>query len=130
MLNLEKIKQLTAVKGMTMTELAKQLGMSIQALSRIIRENSTKVSTLEQIAEILDVPVTTFFDEVSHVNTVSINTGVQGSPNAVQSVGSDNSSEVALLKSRIELLEELNRSYKEQIELLRNQILSLNNSPQ
>lgn len=130
MLNLEKIKQLTAVKGMTMTELAKQLGMSIQALSRIIRENSTKVSTLEQIAEILDVPVTTFFDEASHVNTVSINTGVQGSPNAVQSVGSDNSSEVALLKSRIELLEELNRSYKEQIELLRNQILSLNNSPQ
>lgn len=130
MLNLEKIKQLTAVKGMTMTELAKQLGMSIQALSRIIRENSTKVSTLEQIAEILDVPVTTFFDEVSHVNTVSINTGVHGSPNAVQSVGSDNSSEVALLKSRIELLEELNRSYKEQIELLRNQILSLNNSPQ
>nr|DAH86245.1 MAG TPA: helix-turn-helix domain protein [Caudoviricetes sp.] len=130
MLNLEKIKQLTAVKGMTMTELAKQLGMSIQALSRIIRENSTKVSTLERIAEILGVPVTTFFDEVSHVNTVSINTGVQGSPNAVQSVGSDNSSEVALLKSRIELLEELNRSYKEQIELLRNQILSLNNSPQ
>lgn len=130
MLNLQKIKVLAKQKGIAQTEIAKQLGMSSQAFSKILRENSTKVSTLERIAEILDVPVTTFFDEVSHVNTVSINTGVQGSPNAVQSVGSDNSSEVALLKSRIELLEELNRSYKEQIELLRNQILSLNNSPQ
>lgn len=130
MLNLQKIKVLAKQKGIAQTEIAKQLGMSSQAFSKILRENSTKVSTLERIAEILDVPVTTFFDEVSHVNTVSINTGVQDSPNAVQSVGSDNSSEVALLKSRIELLEELNRSYKEQIELLRNQILSLNNSPQ
>lgn len=130
MLNLQKIKTLAMQKGMTQAEIAKQLGVSSQALSKIIRENSTKVSTLEQIAEILGVPVTTFFDDAAHVNTVSINTGVQGSPNAVQSVGSDNSSEVALLKSRIELLEELNRSYKEQIELLRNQILSLNNSPQ
>ena len=130
MLNLQKIKQLAGEKNMTLVDVAKELGISKQSLNQMMRENSTKVSTLERIAEILGVPVTTFFDEGSHVNTISINTGVQGSPNAVQSVGSDSSGEVALLKSRIELLEALNQSYKEQIELLRNQILSLNNSPQ
>lgn len=130
MLNLQKIKTLAKQKGIAQTEIAKQLGISSQAFSKILRENSTKVSTLERIAEILDVPVTTFFDSPVHTNTISINTGVQGSPNAVQSVGSGSSGEVALLKSRIELLEALNQSYKEQIELLRNQILSLNNSPQ
>jgi len=130
MLNLQKIKQLASVKNMTLVDVAKELGISKQSLNQMMRENSTKVSTLERIAEILDVPVTTFFDSPVHTNTISINTGVQGSPNAVQSVGSGSSGEVALLKSRIELLEALNQSYKEQIELLRNQILSLNNSPQ
>lgn len=127
MLNLQKIKSLASESGTTLVDVAKQLGISKQSLNQMIRENSTKVSTLERIAEILGVPVATFFDEPTHTNTISINTGVQGSPNAVQSVGS---LEVALLKSRIELLEELNQSYKEQIELLRNQIISLKNSPQ
>lgn len=130
MLNLQKIKQLASAKDMTLVDVAKELGISKQSLNQMMRENSTKVSTLERIAEILDVPVTTFFDEVSHVNTVSINTGVSHSPNAIQSINSDGLVENAVLKERIKGLELLNQAYKEQIELLRNQILSLNNSPQ
>lgn len=129
MLNLEKIKVLAAQKSMTMTDVASALGMSIQALSRMIRENSTKVKTLEQLSSILDVPVTTFFDLPStHTNTVSINTGVSNSPHATMQSGC--SSEVAVLQERVRGLELLNQAYKEQIELLRNQIHLQNNSPQ
>lgn len=63
MLHLERIKPLVRQKGMTMTDLSKELGMSMQALCKIIRDNSTKVSTLEQLAHTLDVPVTYFFED-------------------------------------------------------------------
>lgn len=129
MLNLEKIKVLSAQKGMTMSDVAAELGISIQALSRMIRENSTKVKTLEQLSSILGVPVTTFFDlPPNHTNNISINAGVSHSPNATMQTGC--SSEVAVLQERIKGLELLNQAYKEQIELLRNQIHSQNNSPQ
>lgn len=63
MLNLQKIKDLSELKKIPLTELAKRLGSSPQALSRMLKENSTKVSTLEQIAKIFDVPISYFFDE-------------------------------------------------------------------
>lgn len=130
MINLMKIKQVAREKKISLKELSKQVGITEQGLQNMMKKNTCNLSTLQKIAEALGVSESIFFDSPVHTNTISINTGVQGSPNAVQSVGSGSSGEVALLKSRIELLEALNQSYKEQIELLRNQILSLNNSPQ
>lgn len=72
MANLQKIKTLVAsVPGMSMESLATQLGITPQALSKLIRLNSTKIETLEAIARILNVPVTVFFDDASPVNIVS-----------------------------------------------------------
>ena len=69
MANLQKIKTLVAsVPGMSMESLASQLGITPQALSKLIRHNSTKIETLEAIARILNVPVTVFFDDVSPVH--------------------------------------------------------------
>lgn len=50
-------------KGFTLRELAESSGLSIQGLQRILKENTTKVDTLEAIAKKLDVPVNIFFEE-------------------------------------------------------------------
>ena len=63
MLNLQKIKELSELKKIPLTKVAERLETSPQALSRMMLENSTKISTLEKLAEIFDVPVGYFFGE-------------------------------------------------------------------
>lgn len=63
MLNLQKVKDLAKDKNISLNEVAEKLEMSPQALSRMLKENSTKVSTLEQLASIFGVSVSYFFDE-------------------------------------------------------------------
>lgn len=63
MANLQKIKVIAKERGIAINELAEQLGITPQAVHLMVRENSTKTDTLERIAQILQVPVTVFFDE-------------------------------------------------------------------
>lgn len=63
MLNLQKVKDLAKDKNISLNEVAEKLETSPQALSRMLKENSTKVSTLEQFASIFGVSVSYFFDE-------------------------------------------------------------------
>jgi len=63
MANLQKIKVIAKERGITISELAEQLGMTPQAVHLMVRENSTKTDTLERVAQILQVPITVFFDE-------------------------------------------------------------------
>ena len=63
MANLQKIKVLAKKRGTTINDLAKQLGMTPQAIHLMVRENSTKTDTLERIARMIEVPISIFFDE-------------------------------------------------------------------
>jgi transcriptional regulator with XRE-family HTH domain len=63
MLNLQKVRELSKDKDIPLNDVAEKLDMSPQALSRMLKENSTKVSTLEQLASIFKVSVSYFFDE-------------------------------------------------------------------
>ena len=63
MANLQKIKVLAKERGTTINDLAKQLGMTPQAIHLMVRENSTKTDTLERIARMFEVPISIFFDE-------------------------------------------------------------------
>lgn len=63
MLNLQKVKELAKKQNISLNDVAARLDTSPQALSRMIKENSTKVSTLEQLSSIFNVSVATFFDE-------------------------------------------------------------------
>lgn len=64
MVNLHKIKVIAKEQGIAINDLAEQLGMTPQAVHLMVRENSTKTDTLERIAQILQVPITIFFDDV------------------------------------------------------------------
>ena len=63
MANLPIIKELAKERNYPLEKLANDLGMKPQALSKLMRENSTKISTLERIAQLLKVSVTIFFDD-------------------------------------------------------------------
>lgn len=60
--NLKRIKQIAEDKGMTLKGIASKVGITQAALSLLIKENSTRVDTLIKIADVLDVPVTNFFE--------------------------------------------------------------------
>lgn len=53
MANLQRIKDILKEKGLTIRYLANELGISEQGLQKLIRENSTKIETLESISKIL-----------------------------------------------------------------------------
>ena len=50
-------------RQITLAAIASELEITPQALSKMMREGSTNISTLERIASILDVPVGVFFEE-------------------------------------------------------------------
>jgi transcriptional regulator with XRE-family HTH domain len=62
MANLSIIKELCAQNGVTITKLAKDLGMSQSSLSMAIKTNSTSIDTLERVSKYFGVPVGVFFE--------------------------------------------------------------------
>lgn len=66
-IHLKNIKTLASKKGLTLTDLANKLGITYVGISKIIRENSTSLSTLTSIADSLDVPLPFFFIEPSEL---------------------------------------------------------------
>jgi transcriptional regulator with XRE-family HTH domain len=63
MANLQKIKEIADEKNISLSALAGELGITPQALFKLMRNNSTKIETLEKIATILKVPIVSFFEE-------------------------------------------------------------------
>ena len=118
MLNLQKIKELSESTGISMTEVAKMLQTSPQALSKMIRENSTKVSTLEKLSEIFNVPVGYFFNEVTPPT-------VQAGDNSVAIAGNNN---ITIPHEVLVMLSDKDKQLREKDELiakLTNKLLSL-----
>ena len=62
MANLLRIKELAKAKGMTLRQLADSVGISEQALQKLMQKNSTSIATLEAISLQLGVVPSVFFD--------------------------------------------------------------------
>lgn len=63
MANLKLIKDLAAIKGLSIDQLAAKAKISTQAIHLMGRNGTTKMETFEKIAEILEVPPYVFYDE-------------------------------------------------------------------
>ena len=89
MANLKKIKDLAQQRGVTLARIAEAVDITPTGLSLIIRENSTRVETLEKIADFLNVPISSFFDDEplppAQGNTANVGNKFRGNLN----VGSD-----------------------------------------
>ncbi len=82
MANLQLIKDIAEQKNIPLATIASELGITPQALSKLMRNNSTKIDTLEKIAKILKVSVCCFFKDnggmiVGH-NVVGNNDNISG----------------------------------------------------
>lgn len=68
-----RIREILKQKGMTSKELAEKMGVTPQYISGIIRETgSASVDVLANIAKILNVPVSSLFEDyVSNENTIT-----------------------------------------------------------
>lgn len=62
MANLNRIRTLCESKKVPIKELAEKCGLTPQSIYDAINRNSTKTEYLEKIAQVLEVPVSYFFD--------------------------------------------------------------------
>ena len=60
-----KIKALVKERKLSLSELASKIGMSEPGFHRMLKEGTTKVSTLQAIADELKVSINYFFNSVS-----------------------------------------------------------------
>lgn len=68
-----RIKNIVAAKGMTLKGLAEKLGITPQTLGNIVNEkNNPNLSTLEKIANVLEVPVSSLFMDYLEPNSAII----------------------------------------------------------
>jgi transcriptional regulator with XRE-family HTH domain len=69
----ERIREIRDLRGLSLRALADHCGLSINAISRIERdESSPTVASLHRLAGALNVPITTFFDAGASQSTVCV----------------------------------------------------------
>ena len=72
MANFKIIKYLCKERGMSLSQLADAIGSSLGSVQKIIRENSTKVETLEKICVVLNVKADILLNDL-HANLMRQN---------------------------------------------------------
>lgn len=109
MANLQLIKDIAEQKNIPLATIASELGITPQALSKLMRNNSTKIDTLEKIAQILKVSVTVFFDDGVNGGVRFARASENGMANAGDNVTLSKESEnfLALLAKKDEQIDRL-----------------------
>ena len=115
MANFILIRDLSDKRGITLRELAKQVDLTEGAIQKIIATGSTKTSTLEVIAHVMEVHPGIFFDGYTPTTNQSIANGngcassIYGnaSTGSINDNGKDKDKEIEHLK---ELLKEKERT--------------------
>lgn len=119
MAKLSIIKDLAKQKNLTLDYVAKESGITSQGLYKMMRENSTKVDTLEKIAEVLGVPVSRFFGENDNMpEKVRPLTG-EGDMLSADAPASTGSGDRSVIERLLSQLEEKDRQIAALIELLK-----------
>lgn len=63
MANLNRIKEILEERNISISEFCKEINMSLSGFKRILEKNSTRLQTLETIADALNCPVGIFFND-------------------------------------------------------------------
>jgi len=101
MANLNLIRDLCSEKNISLSQLCKKANISENGMQRLLRENSTKIDTLEKISKILEVDISYFF------------TGIKKN---------DDSNEIIKLKEQNEKNEKVINLYQKHLEIIQDDI--------
>lgn len=116
MAQLQHIKSIAQARQISIEQLAERVGVKSQAIHLMVRTGSTRIETLERIAEVLEVPCKIFFDEKFKIEDFQ-RLVIQGHHNPFSLYGSANVYETAkhdavtdtetILKTKDELIASL-----------------------
>lgn len=124
MANLLLIRDIAENKNMTLRMLATRVGISEDGLQKLMTNGSTKTSTLETIARVLEVPVGIFFEgyQQSANHSVANGNGSAASVygNATAGVIADKDKEIEHLRTLLEEKEKVIAEKERLIQVLMN----------
>lgn len=112
-MNLLLIKDFCERKKIEIKRLAEETGMSEQNFHRCIRINKMQAGDLEKVAHILNVPISTFFDEVDSSNSI-----INGDKSAASIYGNATTITIDDKDKEIEHLKELLAEKERTIQIL------------
>lgn len=105
-----RLKKILKTRKITQKELAEKIGVSVTTINDLLKREDLKVSMLEKIAKVLQVPVSYFFDE-------ECNSGQQTNGNGIHTNGSNNKISVQSAKK-----DETIKHLQEKLELKENHL--------
>lgn len=93
-----EVKDFLKKRGMTKGYFLNELGMSAMGYKQMIDNKTIKVSTLEKIAEIFNLPTSYFFEDSKENLTAEIVKAVRKKPKVVLQIELDSEQENNVLK--------------------------------
>lgn len=127
-MNYSTIKTLMLENKVTVRRMCKEIGVTESGFWKMLKNGSVKTSTLEKIAQVLEIPVTYFFEDAQQISKPP--SQIQGHYNQVAngnnvkqhlSIG-EYESEIIYLKEKIGDLKEIIKLKDEIISELRSKI--------
>jgi transcriptional regulator with XRE-family HTH domain len=116
-MNINKIRKLLKEKEITQNDIASQMGLSGNAISQALKKGDFKVSFLEKLAEILEVPIVCFFEEDDKLSN--------GFKQIANGHGNSQNFVLKTEHEKVMVLEEKIKGYEKEVELLKEVITLL-----
>jgi len=101
-----KIKELASKENLTLSDLAKRLGKTKQAVYEMVEKEDVNTAILKKLCSEFDVPINYFFEDNSGMSIVADNNS-QAVVGVGNSVHNGEQAEISLLKEKVKHLEEL-----------------------
>nr|DAV37221.1 MAG TPA: helix-turn-helix domain protein [Caudoviricetes sp.] len=100
-----KIKELASKKNLTLSDLAKRLGKTKQAIYEMVEKEDVNTSVLRKLCDEFNVPISYFFEDEPGMHIIASNhSQAVGIGNITQT---DRQAEISLLEEKVKHLEEL-----------------------
>ena len=124
MANLQRVKDIAERRRISIRELADRVGVKENQIHVMCRTNSTKIDTLEKIAQVLDVSISAFFEDAPNLKNY-----IEGDNNQLNEQGAhgniNGGDADGVLLERIKSLEALVKEKDERINDLKERIEEL-----
>lgn len=114
MLDVNKIEEIRKLKFRTQLNFCEKIGLSVKGYTNALNRKDFKYTTLEKIAEVLEIPISYFFYDEKSKNYNNNENNINVVNDNKSSYGSDLKKENAALKKEIKYLKEINELLKKE----------------
>ena len=116
-MNINRLNQMFENSKLSKVEFAKRCGITRATLDNALQGGDIRVSILEKIASVLDIPVGTLFDDPPSLSLIGDNNQVNGH-GAHGNINGGTTVDVAVLEERIKAMQQLLQEKERTIKIL------------